>query len=124
MKKIIIIAMTMVLTLALGLAYAGDESYNGVTDFTGRSHDTFWIDRADAANNIEGASAGGLRVENRPLYNGVTDFTGRSYDTIEIGSADAISSVEGVNAGGLREKGWVSGTGHSYDSLPMNPALE
>jgi hypothetical protein len=80
----------MIFALTLGSAYAVElnkELYNGVTDFTGRSYDTFEITPMNEVKGIEGASAGGLRTGEaaKELYNGVTDFTGRSYDTFEIG---------------------------------------
>lgn len=63
------------------------SDYNGVTDFSGGSYDTFAIGPVPKdENSVEGMAAGGLRREpDRPLYNGVTDFSGASRDTGEIG---------------------------------------
>lgn len=130
MKKITVLVLTMVFTITVGLAYAGEGLHNGVTDFSGRSYDTLEISSTAALNSVGAVSAGGLRAEGKALYNGVTDFSGRSYDIVQINSKDAVNSVEGVNAGGLREEkpagkrsNEIIDSGRSYDTVPMNPAL-
>src|SRR5512147_2444299 len=105
MKKIAIYMMTIGFTLAFGLAYAGEQLNNGVTDFTGRSYEALEIGSALAVSSVESSGAGGLRTsENEIINNGVTDFSGRSYDTFEIGPSAAGNSVEGQSAGGLRKE--------------------
>jgi hypothetical protein len=120
MKKIAIYMMTMVFTLAFGLAYAGEQLNNGVTDFTGRSYETLEPNPAITVNSIESSGAGGLRAgENEILNNDVTDFSGRSYDTFEIGPSAAgnrgqhrLQAVNKASHEGV-------GTTLSYDSVPM-----
>jgi hypothetical protein len=124
MKKIIVFAMTMLFVLALGTAYAAD---NGVTDFTGRSYDTFEIGPVADSNSMEGVSAGGLRADDSELGNGVTDFSGRAYDTFEIGLNDMRSDrwVERESAGGLRASdeplynGTTDFSGKAYDRFDI-----
>ncbi len=125
MKKINILMIAIAFTLTLGTAYAA-ELNNGVTDFSGKSYDTF--DIGNGGSSVEGASAGGLREDASmmELSNGVTDFTGRSYDTFDISGAD-ISSVEGTSAGGLRRdesaaqpyNGITDFAGRSYDTFDI-----
>jgi hypothetical protein len=130
MKKITVLLLTMAFTLTLGLAYAGEGLLNGVTDFTGRSYDTFETGPVDGANNVESVSAGGLRAEGKALYNGITDFTGKSHEAFEIGMADRMNGVESISAGSLREKASARklsqenvDRGIPSETLPMNPAL-
>lgn len=88
MKKILLYAITMAFVLALGVTYAnagGMKLYNGVTDFSGWTHDTLsdigmsapgaTIDKA-----VDGSNGGGPRadVPGLELNNGVTDFSGRT----------------------------------------------
>lgn len=117
MKKIAIYMMTMVFTLAFGLAYAG-EQLNGVTDFTGRSYETLELNPAIAVNSFESSGAGSLRAGDYEVSNSVTDFSGRSYDTFEIGPS--------ASGGGLRKGQEVNkashegvGTSPTYDTTPM-----
>jgi hypothetical protein len=118
MKKIAIYMMTMVFTLALGLAYAGEHVNNGVTDFTGRSYETLELNPAIAVNSFESSGAGSLRAGDYMAANGVTDFSGRSYDSFEIGPSAA--------GGGLRKGQEVNkashegvGTSPTYDTTPI-----
>jgi hypothetical protein len=125
MKKILFSITSMVFVLTLGTAYAADMAGkglgNGITDFTGRSYESFDIGPAHAMDSVEGVSAGGLRVADKELNNGITDFSGRSYEAFDIGPAHDMNSVEGVSAGGLRaaDKGLYNAvtdfTGGSYD---------
>ncbi len=126
MKKIAIYMMTMVFTLAFGLAYAGEQLNNGVTDFTGRSYETLELNPAIAVNSFESSGAAGLRAGDYEVANAVTDFSGRSYDTFEIGPSAAGNSVEGESAGGLHMEQAVNkashegvGTTRTYDTLPV-----
>ncbi len=136
MKRTIYFMITMIFALTLRAAFASElskELYNGVTDFTGGSYDTFEITPMNEVNSIERASAGGLRTgeATKELYNGVTDFTGRSYDTFEIGQAGPgaeDSSHESSAAGGLREgesgkelyNGITDFSGRSYDTFEIS----
>jgi hypothetical protein len=98
MKKIFSVLMTAAFVLALGAAYAGSLS-NGITDFSGRSSDTFEI-----VPGVPGLAAMERSQGAMTASNGVSDFSGGSYDTFAIGSAPAgVNSVEGVSAGGLRD---------------------
>jgi hypothetical protein len=119
MKKIAIYMMTMVFTLAFGLAYAGEQLNNGVTDFTGRSYDTLEPNPAIAVTGIESSGAGGLRTGDHGVSNGVTDFSDRSYDTFEIGPSAAgnggLHKVQEVNKASHEGVG----TTRSYDTIPM-----
>jgi hypothetical protein len=120
MKKIAIYMMTMVFTLAFGLAYAAEHLNNSVTDFTGRSYDTLELNPAIAVNSIESSGAGGLRAGASEIFNnGVTDFSGRSYDTFEIGPSAAGNGGlrKGQDANKASHEG--VGTSPSYDTLPM-----
>lgn len=88
MKKMMVLMITVVFTLTLGLAYAGEELQNGVTDFTGRSYDTFEIGPADAVGSVESISAGGLREKasaDKPVHEAID--TGRISETLPMNPA-------------------------------------
>ena len=128
MKKINILMIAIAFTLTFGTAYAA-ELNNGITDFTGRSYDTFDIGNgAMIGSSVEGVSAGGLREDTsmKELSNGVTDFSGRTYDSFGIAGAD-LESVEGTHAGGLRKddsavqpyNAITDFAGRTYDTLDI-----
>ena len=127
MRKTGILLIAVVFTFAFGLAYAyAGDMQNGVTDFSGTTHDLLLPSAGIAAHSIEGVSAGGLRTEGETFFNGVTDFTGTTHDTLEMNAGVTTNSVEGENAGGLRQKASYGASANndvSYDSLLMNPAL-
>ncbi len=81
MKKILTIIGATIFALSFGIAYAGSGLYNGVTDFSGKSLDTFELAPATAV-------AGGMYESSAPGSKRlVEDFnnTGKSYDTFELG---------------------------------------
>lgn len=99
----------MLFVLGFGVAYAGGL-HNGVTDFSGRSYDTFEIGQTApvvADNAYESSAPGSKRMVEGgvgEVSNGITDFSGRSHDTFEIehGLSDS-RVVEGSAAGSLRK---------------------
>jgi len=81
MKKTVGLMVALMFVVGLGTAYAAD--YNGVTDFSGRSYDTFEIAPAGPAavsSGYEGSAAGGKR-----LVGGPADSSRHIHDTFEIG---------------------------------------
>jgi hypothetical protein len=123
MRKTIVCTISMVFVVALGTAYSADD--NAVTDFTGRSYDTFEMAPVAAVNSVEGTGAGGFRAGDNELFNGVSDFSGRSYDTFEMAPVAAVNSVEGSGAGGIRAddeelfNGVSDFSGRSYDTFEI-----
>jgi hypothetical protein len=97
MKKTMFM-FALVFVFGMGTAYAAD--FNGVTDFSGRSYDTFEIetDNGGAKTAYESSAPGSKRL--------VEDFnnTGKSYDTFEIEMIDSGKRVvEGSAPGNLRQ---------------------
>jgi hypothetical protein len=126
MKNIFSITMIAAFIFAFGTTYAG-ELYNGVSDFTGRTRDTFEIAQGmNEVNAVEGAAGGGMRGNgSEKLYNGITDFSGASYDTFVIGTGPGeMKNRESSAGGGLRmvtmdkkaDNGVTDFSGRSFDT--------
>jgi len=80
MKKIMLLTMTMVFTVALGVAYAGNQ----FTDIPGKTYDTTWdLNPVFGGNvrsgSVEGSSAGSLRAAAEIKLD--KDFFSPTYDT-------------------------------------------
>ncbi len=93
MKKIALFALTIVISAAFGVAYAGEFS-NGITNFAGKTINTSsdLSTRLDTVPGVtEGSNPGGLRSADlglEKMNNGVTDFSGRTIDTLsDLGPA-------------------------------------
>lgn len=98
MKRMISILMTAAFVLGFGTATYAAGLSNGITDFSGRSYDTFEIVPGHSAlAAVEGTQDAWVAG-----YNGATDFSGRAYDTFVIGMPTDTNSGEGMAAGGLR----------------------
>ncbi len=99
MKKTVLFLFALVFVAGLGTAYPAD--FNGVTDFSGRSYDTFVIETGSgaAAAAYEGSAAGSKRMI-EDLNN-----TGKSNDTFEIEMIDSGGKrvKEGAAPGSLRQ---------------------
>ncbi len=98
MKKIVTIIGAVLFALSFGIAYAGNGLYNGVTDFSGRSHDTFEIERAGGgavAGAYESSAAGSKR-----LVEGEPDASRHIHDTFEIGNQGQAKPGMTRNVGG------------------------
>jgi hypothetical protein len=109
MKKTGLLLVTLVFVAGLGTAYAAD--FNGVTDFSGRSHDYFEITTPgpDAADRGYESSAPGSKRLIEDL-----NTTGKSHDMFEIGDQGTAKHNMKQNWGGKKP------SGNSYDYFEIS----